>query len=212
MLLKIKTKTIPEINNTKQAKTTCLISRTFCHDHQVDSTPRRHFFCQMTLHTTHYPVHSSGWIPFPWIFGDFHYKLREPVVKRYGIHILYFATNRSNLVQFIIFEKTTGILNPGTFISLCCCHSRNSFKAHLFLYFVEDGTASSARTCSSDALFGKRKRLGLPFFFSAITIKCNKTLLTWDKRLSKYRQRLAWAIYHSRREYVIFACLIALYF
>ena len=30
MLLKIKTKTIPEINNTKQAKT-CLISRTFYH-------------------------------------------------------------------------------------------------------------------------------------------------------------------------------------
>ena len=43
MLLKIKTKTIPEINNTKQAKTTCLISRTFYHDHQVDSTPRPHF-------------------------------------------------------------------------------------------------------------------------------------------------------------------------
>ena len=55
--------------------------------------------------------------------------------------------------------------------------------------------ASSARTCSSDALYGKRKRLGLPFFFSATTIKCNKTLLTWEKRLSKYRKRLAWAIY-----------------
>ena len=43
MLLKIKSETIPQINNTKQAKTTCLISRTFYHEHQVDSTPRRHF-------------------------------------------------------------------------------------------------------------------------------------------------------------------------
>ena len=41
MLLKIKTS--PEINNTKQAKTTRLISRTFYHEHQVDSTPRRRF-------------------------------------------------------------------------------------------------------------------------------------------------------------------------
>ena len=106
------------------------------------------------------------------------------------LHILCFTTNGINLVQFIIFEKTTGS-EIGTFISICCCHSRNIFKAHLFLYFVEDGTASSARTCSSDALFGKRKRLGLPLFFSAITIRCNETLPTCDKRLSKYRQRLA---------------------
>ena len=136
--------------------------------------------------------YNSGWIPFSRIFGDFHYKLREPLVESYGIHILHFTTDRINLVQFIIFEKTPPPGSKiGTFISLCCCHSRNIFEAHLFLYFVEDGTASSASTCSSDPLFGKRKRLGLLFFFSAITSKCNKALLTCVKRLSKQRQRLA---------------------
>ena len=42
MLLKTKSETIPEINNTKQAKT-CLISRTFYHEHEEGSTPSRHF-------------------------------------------------------------------------------------------------------------------------------------------------------------------------
>ena len=40
----------------------------------------------------------------------------------------------------------------------------------------------------------------------------SRTLLTCDKQLSKYRQRLAWAIYHSRREYMNFACFNVLYF
>ena len=75
-----------------------------------------------------------------------------------------------------------------------------------------DWTASLARTSSSAALFGKRKRLGPPFSFSAITIKYNETLLTYNKRLSKYRQRLAWAIYHSRRENIIFACFYCIVF
>lgn len=60
----------------------------------------------------------------------------------------------------------------GTFISLCCCHFWNIFKACLFLYFVEDGTASLARTCSWTwlaVLFGKRKQLGLPFSFSLLS-------------------------------------------
>ena len=46
MLLLIKAETIPnipEINDTKQEKTTCLISRTFYREHPVDSTSRRHF-------------------------------------------------------------------------------------------------------------------------------------------------------------------------
>ena len=38
MSLERKTETIPEIKNTKQAKTTCLIFLTFYREHQVDST------------------------------------------------------------------------------------------------------------------------------------------------------------------------------
>ena len=38
----------------------------------------------------------------------------------------------------------------------------------------------------------------------------SRTLLTWDKRLSKYGQRLAWAIYHSRREFCMLYCIVFL--
>ena len=103
MSLERKTETIPEIKNTKQAKTTCLIFLTFYREHQVDSTPRRHI-CFPNDALDHTLSLTQFWVDtFPLrFFGDFHYKLREPVVKRYGIHILYFTTNRINLVQFII--------------------------------------------------------------------------------------------------------------
>ena len=49
LLITTKTETIPEINNTKQAKTKRLISRTCYYEHQVDSTSRRHFVSQISL-------------------------------------------------------------------------------------------------------------------------------------------------------------------
>ena len=86
----MKSETIPEINNLKQAKTTCFISRTFYHEHQVDSKPGRHFCLPNDAPDPHYPVHSSRWIPFPESLAtSIMYKLREPVVKRYAIHALF---------------------------------------------------------------------------------------------------------------------------
>ncbi|XP_068746559.1 uncharacterized protein [Montipora capricornis] len=91
--------------------------------------------------------------------------------------------NPNKSINFLVVQGDT--------LTRLVCSKYLIMALHLSRTIQEDGTASSSRTCSSDALSGKRKRLGLPFFFSAITIKCHKTLLTWDKRLSKYRQRLA---------------------
>ena len=49
------------MNNTKQAKTTCLISRTFYHQRQVDSKPRRHF-CLPNNASDHTPSRAQYWV------------------------------------------------------------------------------------------------------------------------------------------------------